>query len=67
VKVGAHRTQIGGRVARGWWAVIDSNHINICRRLMQRHANDSGKPSKRETGPSAPSTKRSVEFLYRLA
>jgi hypothetical protein len=50
----------------GWWAVVDSNHINICRRLMECHADDSGKPSKRETGSSAPSNKQPVEFTYRL-
>jgi hypothetical protein len=33
---------------------------------MQRHADDSGKPSKRETGIVVPGTKRHVEFTYRL-
>jgi len=56
-----------GSSVEAWWAVVDSNHINICRPLMQRHADDSGKPSKRDTGFDGPSAKHRVEFTYRRA
>ncbi len=49
-----------------WWAVVDSNHIYLCRRQTLRRADEIGKSSKRETGCNAPSTNHSVKFIYRL-
>lgn len=50
-----------------WWAVVDSNHIYLCRRQTLRRADEIGKSSKRETGLTVPSANDAVEFVYRLA
>jgi hypothetical protein len=50
-----------------WWAVVDSNHMYLCRRQTLHRADEIGKSSKRETGFVVPGTKARVEFTYRRA